>query len=261
MPYEQELSTVVDIVKRVGEFQREQQKKLPKTILKEDRSPVTVVDIASETMIREHLLGAFPLDAFWGEESGTTEGESSRRWIVDPLDGTRPYIRNIPTYSILVALEENGVLVLGVVYFPALDECYWATRGGGAFCNGSKITVSPVPVLAESMGSALGLTEMSDLPVGKSLLLCMQSWDYVYGFMDAYSYMSVASGKLDVCVSLLDMPWDRAPAALIVAEAGGVFSDLSGKPTIYTSGSFLVSNGLVHQETLESFCELSAVEQ
>ncbi len=247
--YKQELLAALAIAKNVGHFQLEKQATLSKINLKEDRSPVTEVDEQSEEMIKADLLDLFPEDGFLGEETGTVESKNGRRWIVDPLDGTRPYIHKIPTFSTLIALEEDGEIVLGVVALHGLQETYWATKGGGAFCNGKKISVSDTSTVNDAMGSALGLTEAADTDAGQKLYKSMQSWEYVYGFMDAFSYMGVASGKLDMTVALIDTAWDRAPAAIIVKEAGGQISDLSGTSTIYGE-QFLVTNGKIHNELL-----------
>ncbi len=247
--YKQELLATLAIAKKIGHFQLERQSKLGKIDLKEDRSPVTQIDIESEDMIKADLLDLFPDDGFLGEESGEVESKNGRRWIVDPLDGTRPFIHQIPTFSTLIALEENGEIVVGVVALHGLGETYWATKDGGAFCNGKQIHVSKTAKVSDAMGSALGLTEAAQTDPGKKLYQSMQNWEYVYGFMDAFSYMGVASGKLDMTVALIDSAWDRAPAALIITEAGGRVSSLSGEQSIYDE-HFIVSNGVIHEELL-----------
>jgi len=252
MPYLTEIGLLKEIVLVVGKYQMEMQKKLKTVNLKEDRSPFTEVDVNSEKTIIDKISKKFPDDGFLGEETGETGGKSGRRWIIDPLDGTRPYIHGIPTYSILIALEDKGELTAGIIHFPALNETYWATLGGGAFCNGEKISTSNADKISESMASALGIVEAAKEEKGKLLLKLLQKCEYVYGFMDAYSYTSVAAGKLDFCVSLLDKPWDRAPAAIIVKEAGGTFGDLSGKETIY-SDDFVVSTAKTYKEIIENF--------
>ena len=249
--YKKELLATLAIIKNIGHFQLEKQNELHSINLKEDRSPVTEIDQESEERIKRDLLELFPEDGFLGEESGEVKSKNGRRWIVDPLDGTRPYIHKIPTFSTLIALEENGEIVLGVVALHALGETYWATKGGGAFCNGKRISVSTTAQKVEdAMGSALGLTESAHTSIGQALYQSMQKWEYVYGFMDAYSYMAVASGKLDMTVSLIDTAWDRAPAAIIVKEAGGKVSSASGEETIYGE-HFIVSNGVIHNELLQ----------
>jgi myo-inositol-1(or 4)-monophosphatase len=219
---------------------------------KSDRSPVTEVDQACEARIRHILVDRFPRDGFLGEETGRRPGDSGRTWIVDPLDGTRPYIRRIPTHSALVALEDERGPAVGVVCFPALGETYWAGRGGGAYRNGVPMHVSETGELSQCMGSALGLVHKAGTPEGEGLLEAMRSWDYAYGYMDAYSYMCVADGRLDACVNLLDKAWDCAAAACIITEAGGCFSDIAGNRTIH-GGSFVVSNGAIHDRLLNFF--------
>ncbi|MDR0330369.1 MAG: inositol monophosphatase [Chitinispirillales bacterium] len=219
---------------------------------KEDLSPVTDIDKQCEERIKNIILKKFPNDSFLGEESGETNNPAgARRWIVDPLDGTRPFIRGIPTHSVLIALEEDGVPAVGVIHLPAMGmgiTCY-ATRGGGAYIDGKRIGVSRTSRLSDAMGSVLGVTEYADDPIGRSLIGLTRAWDYAYGFMDAYSYVLLASGKLDVCVNLLDKPWDCAAAACIVTEAGGRFSDACGEATVH-GGSIVLTNGILHDEVL-----------
>jgi fructose-1,6-bisphosphatase/inositol monophosphatase family enzyme len=128
----------------------------------------------------------------------------------------------------------------------------WASRGNGAFLNGRPIRVSSAGSFDRTLGSAFGFVEKADSPEGKQLLDLVRAWDYTYGFMDAYTYVCVASGKIDIVVNLLDKPWDCASAACIVSEAGGKFSDIRGVPTVH-SGSIILSNGLLHDKALEFF--------
>lgn len=252
MAYTDELGVAVKAAQEAGGIQLENQHKVLNIELKQDRSPVTEVDRECEQLIRNELLSAFPDDGFIGEETGTLTGKSGRTWMVDPLDGTRPYIRGIPTYSVLIGLEDNGEFVAGVTHFPAKEECYRASKGNGAFCNNRKIHVSDTKDMSAVMGSSLGFIEKSGSTEGKKLLTLMQRWDYSYGFMDAYSYMCVASGKLDICIGLIDSPLDRASAACIITEAGGTYSDLQGNKTVHNS-SFILSNGILHDQIINHF--------
>lgn len=242
----------LSLAQKAGDIQIALQSNLKNIEIKEDQSPVTEVDKQCDALIKKGLLEAFPEDGFFGEESESIIGSTGRTWIVDPLDGTRPYIRGIPTYSVLISLEENNIPILGVVHIPALKETYYAAKGSGAFCNGKKIAVSSVNTPAQATGTSLGLIECWDNPLGTQLLQSQRSWDYSYGFMDAYSYMCVASGKLDLCISLIDKPWDRSAAACIISEAGGSYSDLQNNSTVYNE-TFLISNGHVHQAIIDQF--------
>jgi histidinol phosphatase-like enzyme (inositol monophosphatase family) len=252
MGYERELERAVYAARRAGAIQQRKRRLLHHTSFKADSSPVTEVDLRCEEVIHSVLEDAFLGDGFTGEETGPHSGAGTRRWIVDPLDGTRPYIRGIPTYSVLICLQDAGEFVVGVIHFPALRETYWASKGGGAFCNGNRIHVSGITRLEDAMGSCLGAVDEAGTARGDAVLSFMRQWNYRYGFMDAYSYMSVASGKLDLCLSLLDKPWDRAAAACIIAEAGGRYSDFTGERTV-ENGTFAVSNSLLHDRIISFF--------
>jgi len=247
--YERELQKAIALATQAGKRQLTAQVQRRVFEIKADGSPVTTVDRECETLIREGLRSAFPEDGILGEEGGMQEGPSGRTWIVDPLDGTRPFIRGIPTYSCLIALEAVGEPVVGVIHLPALKETCWASSGGGAFQNDRPLRVSNTRTLSEAMGSGLGQVERLDTPIGKQLLATMHACDYAYGFMDNYTYACVAAGRLDFCINLLDKVWDCAAAACIVSEAGGAYSDINGNKTIH-GGSIIVSNGFLHEAIL-----------
>ncbi|NLW32275.1 MAG: inositol monophosphatase [Fibrobacter sp.] len=251
MIFDTELSVALNIAKKAGELHLDLQPNL-NVEHKDDSSPVTEIDKKCEHLIRKQLLETFPDDGFLGEETGNYKGNNDRKWIVDPLDGTRPFIRNIPTHSVLIALELKDEPVIGIIHLPALKITCWAQKGHGAYLNGKKIRVSETSRLQTVMGSGLGFLEKSESDEGKKLFSIMKTWDYAYGFMDAYSYVCVASGKLDVCVNLLDKPWDCAAAACIVNEAGGEFSDIYGNRSIY-NGSIVISNKRLHPIVLDYF--------
>ena len=162
------------------------------------------VDIDGEVVIGEGELDEAPM-LYIGEKVGKGTSDSMEVDIaVDPLDGTRPFIRGIPTHSVLIALEENHEPVIGVIHLPAMNITCWGAKNSGAFLNGEKISVSKTDSLYNAIGSALGFLEKADQLEGKRLLSLMKSWNYNYGFMDAYSYVAIASGKLDICLNLLD---------------------------------------------------------
>jgi len=252
MNYKRELDIALKAAREAGKLLLGYAKRLPPVKLKKNRSPVTAADRASEALIRRRLLSAFPRDGFLGEETFGVPAKNGRRWIVDPLDGTRPFLRGIPTYSVLIALEDTGEPVVGVIHLPALKLTCWASRGKGAFLNGKSIRVSKVSSPKKATGTALGFVEKAKRHEGKRLLSLMRSWDYAYGFMDACSYVDVASGRLDIAVNLLDKPWDCAAAACIVREAGGAYSDIRGRQTVH-GGSIILSNGLLHTAALRRF--------
>jgi histidinol-phosphatase len=139
---------------------------------------------------------------------------------------------------------------------PALGEMYWASKGNGAFLNDDRLHVSKVASLQDIMGCALGFVDEQGTGDAAKLLQLMRTWNYMYGFMDAYSYGSIAAGRIDAGVNLLDKPWDCAAAVCIVCEAGGRFSDIRGKASVY-NGSCVLTNGLVHDAILKYFEEIS----
>ena len=254
MPYSQELKIAMEAVRAAGEIQLQHRSSGLNITVKSDDSPVTEVDKLCEETIRDTLLRSFPADGFLGEETGEARGMSGRKWIVDPLDGTRPYIRGIPTHSSLIALEDGDELTVGCMNLPALGEIYWASKGGGSFLNGRRLHVSNVTDLRGCMGCAIGFVEKNGTIEASKLMQLMGTWGYAYGFMDAYSYGSIAAGRIDASVNLLDKPWDCAAAVCIVQEAGGRFSDIRGTTSVY-NGSCVLTNGLVHDAVLEYFQE------
>lgn len=250
--FQKELTLAIEIAHQIGQEQLKSRQCFGQIIKKSDKSPVTEIDKKCENLIIQKVEKAFPNDGFLGEETGSRQGTNNRRWIIDPLDGTRPYIRQIPTYSVLLSLEVEGKNVLGVIGLPEMGIISWGCVGVGAYVNNKRVHVSNVNSLNDSMASSLGLIEKKDTIEGKKLLELMSSIDYSYGFMDAYSYVAVASGKLDFTVNLLDKPWDCAAGACIVEQAGGTFSDIKGNQSVH-NGSIILSNGLLHNRILEYF--------
>jgi histidinol-phosphatase len=252
MTYTRELKIALEAARAAGEIQMHRRLDRLNISIKDDASPVTEVDRLCEQVIRDILRRHFPADGFLGEETGEEKGSSGRKWIVDPLDGTRPYIRGIPTHSALIALEDGHDMAVGCMNLPALSEMYWASQGGGAFLNGNRLHVSTVSSLHDIMGCAIGFVGEQETSDAAKLLHLMRTWDYTYGFMDAYTYGSIAAGRIDACVNLLDKPWDCAAAVCIVREAGGRFSDIHGNGSVY-HGSCILTNGLVHDAILKYF--------
>ena len=249
MNYQKELDIAVRAAVAAGKIQLDGRNTLLSIERKGDASPVTQIDKECEAQIIDMIRASFPTDSIVGEENGLLPGTSGRTWIIDPLDGTRPYIRGIPTYSVLIGLEDESGPLAGVINLPAMNELYFAAKGKGAFLNCERITVSSVSTLKEAMGTHLGAFDRMQDPCGQGLLRLMDSLDYNYGFMDAFSYAAVACGKADVSVSLVDKSWDRLGPAAIVLEAGGMVTDLSGNKTIH-GDEVVFTNGILHDEVL-----------
>jgi histidinol-phosphatase len=207
---------------------------------KPDLTPVTEADRAVEAEIRRLLDAARPDDAVLGEEQGSS-GRGSRRWIVDPIDGTRNYARGVPVWATLIALEESGSVRLGVASAPALRRRWWAERGEGAFANGDRIAVSSVARMEDAVVSFAH--ENADPEIAR------RAW-HVRGFGDFWAHMLVAEGAVDGAVDATGVnEWDLAAVQVIVEEAGGRFSDFQGVSRI-DGGAAVTSNGLLHAELL-----------
>jgi histidinol phosphatase-like enzyme (inositol monophosphatase family) len=249
MPYEKEAAYAKKIAKKAGEMQLRYYPQIKNVERKDDDSPVTIADKNIESYIREALQKKYPYDGIRGEEHGEIKGESGRTWIIDPIDGTVPYIKGIPTFSCLIALLDGVKPVAGVMYFPVFNELYWASEGKGAYEKNIPIHVSTQASLSASVISCLGPMHEPDNPKTVGVMKVVSACKYPYGFMDAYTYALVASGRLDAGISMFDKPWDCAAAACIVAEAGGAFSDFAGGQTI-ESGNIILSNKSIHQEIL-----------
>jgi histidinol-phosphatase len=218
---------------------------------KKDQSPVTIADREAEQLLRGALLGAFPQDGFLGEEFGDQPGTSGFRWIVDPIDGTRSFVRGIPVWGTLVGLEYLGDQIAGIVAAPALGHTWRALRGDGAYRGDRRINVSTV---AELHQATLFYTNLSWFErAGKRdnfLRLAARTQNH-RGYGDFWGHMLVAQGSGDVMAEAGVHVWDVAAIKPIVEEAGGRFSDWDGKPDIHRP-DVVVSNGKLHEVALET---------
>ncbi|MCB9592079.1 MAG: histidinol phosphate phosphatase [Sandaracinaceae bacterium] len=222
-----------------------------RTKRKPDRSPVTEADQAVEKRLRRFFEDRYPEAGFLGEETGSGgAGDSALRWVVDPIDGTRAFIRGIPTWSILVGLEADGEPVLGVAYMPAADDLFVATQGRGAFCNGRPLRVSSVEAIGDSVVSHGALSQFTDMNLGQWLPSLARETYTQRGFADFDGYRQLVLGRVDAMIDPGVAPWDVCAAAVIVREAGGRFTSLEGEETIHDGTGFLASNGAVHDSLL-----------
>lgn len=217
---------------------------------KPDRSPVTEADEAVERRLRDFLARSCPAAAFLGEETGASPHEGSGlRFIVDPIDGTRAFVRGLPTWAILVGLEAAGSPVLGVALLPALAELYVGFLGGGAYRNGRPLHVSAMEKVADAAIAHGALSQFVEAArVG--LLESLADWTYTQrGVADFYGHTLVMDGRCDAMIDPGVQPWDLCAVAPLIHEAGGRFSDFDGTMTIYGGGA-IASNGIVHDELL-----------
>jgi histidinol-phosphatase len=215
---------------------------------KPDLTPVTEADRAVELALRERIAAARPGDAVVGEEFGD-EGSGPRRWIIDPIDGTKSYVRTMPTWSTLIALEVDGSVAAAVVAMPALGRRWWATRGGGAFADGRPIRVSSVASLADAQLAWSGILEWDAIGRLDAIVALARACWRSRGVGDAWQYMLVAEGAAEIAIDPEVSIWDLAAVKLIVEEAGGRFTDLTGADTA-AGGSGIATNGLLHDAAL-----------
>jgi histidinol-phosphatase len=211
---------------------------------------VSEADHAAEQLIRDGLAQARPGDALLGEEFGT-EGDSRRRWIIDPIDGTKNYVRGVPVWATLLALEEDGELRVGVVSAPALGHTWWAVRGGGAFADGTRITVSGISAVEDAHLCYSDFKWWAEYGLQDEFeALAKRVWR-TRGFGDFWSHILVAEGAADIAAEPVVALWDLAPLLVIVEEAGGRFTDLAGNRTA-DGGSAVSTNGLLHDTVLDA---------
>jgi histidinol-phosphatase len=216
--------------------------------IKPDQTPVTQADREAEQTIVAALGRTYPDWGFLGEEFGA-KGASDVRWIIDPIDGTKNFVRHVPVWATLLALEERGEIVLGVIHNPVTGELYAARRGGGTRRNGERVHVSDVTHLSDATLLHAGLRLYREAGLWDGLVRLVDATERQRGFGDYMGYTLVADGKAEIYVEVDLKPWDLAPCKIVVEEAGGRFTDLAGRPTIY-SGNALVSNGRLHDAAL-----------
>ena len=215
---------------------------------KADRSPVTEADLAIEAMIREEIRRRYPDDAVLGEESGL-QGRAARRWIVDPIDGTKNFADGVQLWSTLIALSVEGRIVLGVVSLPGIGERYQAVRGGGARLNGRPISVSSTRRVSDAFVLFSSLEGWLARPEGPGVLGLLREARRSRGFGDAWSHMLVARGAADVMIERELALWDWAAIQVVVEEAGGRITQLDGRPLEH-GGSVVSTNGVLHDHVL-----------
>ena len=220
---------------------------------KPDRTPVTDADTAVEDAIRALLATERPDDAVAGEERGGETAATGRTWVLDPIDGTKNFLRGLPVWATLIALVEDGEPVVGVVSAPLLGRRWQAATGSGAWVRDAggerRISVSSVSSLEDAYLSTTHLGSWVEYHSREAYLALTDACWENRAFGDFWHHCLVAEGAIDLAAEAVVNPWDVAAAQVLVTEAGGRFSDLSGRPR-YDQGSALSSNGLLHDEAL-----------
>jgi histidinol-phosphatase len=242
------LTAAVDAARAAGEIALRYYRTGFDVTLKADATPVTQADRGAEQAIREVLGRAFPECGFLGEELGAV-GDQGRRWIIDPIDGTKNFIRRIPVWATLIGLEEDGEVTVGVIHNPVTGELLAARRGGGTWRDGERVRVSSVDDLEEATLLHAGLRLLREAGCWDGFVRLVDVTGRQRGFGDYLGYTLVAEGKAEIYVETDLKAWDLAACQVIVEEAGGRFTDFAGAPTVH-SGTALASNGRLHDAAL-----------
>jgi histidinol-phosphatase len=218
--------------------------------IKADRTPVTEADVRCEMAIREVLESRFPAYGFFGEETDPRDLSAESVWLVDPIDGTKAFVREYPFFSTQIALLRGGEIVLGVSSAPVYGDIAHAERGGGAYLNGRPIRVSEIGTLAEATLSAGNLKSLAASDRWARYGRLVAEVNRIRGYGDFLHYHLLAAGKIDAVVESDVSVLDIAACVAIVSEAGGRFTDLGGAPVGLHTTSVLASNGRLHEKLL-----------
>ena len=214
---------------------------------KADESPVTEADVKAEELIRSRLEAAFPDHGIVGEEHGVSRPDAAARWYIDPIDGTKSFMRGVPLYAVLLGLEVEGTVVVGAAYFPALDELLYASKGNGAFLNGRRVRVRDTAELDRAMVAFTDAASFKGHGRSVAWRRVMEATYHRPGWSDAYGHALVASGRVEVMLDPILNAHDAAPFGVILPEAGGYFGDFAGNPGIHGGEGMSTSQALLPQ--------------
>ncbi len=210
--------------------------------LKADASPVTEADRQAERAVRELVARYWPEHGLIGEEFGRERAEAEYVWVVDPIDGTKSFITGVPLFGTLLALLRQGEPVVGVLFFPALNDLVYAARGRGCFWNGRRARVSETAELGRARLMTSNLNRFARHGKAKAWQRLVEATDFQRTWGDAFGYALVATGRADIMVDPIMEVWDAAAVQVVVEEAGGTFTDWEGRPTI-TAREGIATNG------------------
>lgn len=227
------LEFAMDACQKAGKITLEHFQKDFQIDYKSDKSPVTIADRSSETMIREMIQKQFPDHAIVGEEFGETSSISPYKWYIDPIDGTLAYVHGVPIYGVMLGLEINGEYAVGVVNLPALNEIAGAARGEGCYWNGQRASVRKNRPLNESLFCHSGVEYYRQHGRWEAYQRLEAATALQRTWGDCYGHILVATGRADLCVDPTLHSWDAAPLIPILLEAGGLFTDWKGEVTAH----------------------------
>ena len=235
------LEFAVEIARGAGEITLQYFRKQPETSRKSDGSFVTIADRQAESYLRRRIGERFPDDGILGEEEGESRGKSGRRWILDPIDGTFAFVHGVPLYGVLIAVEIENEMTVGVVNMPALGEIVSAAKGLGCFFNGEPARVSATAELKDALLLSTSFVSATELLQARAKV--SRTWG------DCYGYVLVATGRADLMLDPVMNLWDCAPLLPIMEEAGGTFTDWRGVRTA-DGGNSIATNGVLFDEVM-----------
>lgn len=243
------LDFAVELGRGAGDITLQYYRNQPETSTKDDGSYVTIADRQAEKYLRRQIAERFPEDGVLGEEEGKSSGRSGRRWIIDPIDGTFAFVHGVPFYGVLIALEIEGEMSLGVVNIPALGELVSAAKGVGCFLNGERARVSETAKLEDALLLSTDFAACTRYGFGPAAerLQARAKTSRTWG--DCYGYVLLATGRADVMLDPVMNLWDCAPLLPIMEEAGGTFTDWRGVRTA-SGGNSIATNLLLFYEVM-----------
>lgn len=239
----------VELARGAGEITLKYFRKTPETTTKTDGSYVTVADREAEAYMRKQIAARFPDDGILGEEEGESHGRSGRRWIIDPIDGTFAFVHGVPFYGVLIGVEIDGEMSVGVINIPALDELVSAAKGAGCFLNGEPARVSQTERLVDALLLSTDFSSCERYGFGKAAELLQARAKTSRTWGDCYGYVLVATGRGDIMLDPVMNVWDCAALLPIMEEAGGTFTDWNGVRTA-SGGNSIATNGLLFEEVM-----------
>jgi histidinol phosphatase-like enzyme (inositol monophosphatase family) len=231
--FQKELDLARSMAMHAGELALGYQSRELKPEAKPDLSPVTIADRECERLIAQRIQELFPDDGILGEEGASVESRSGRRWIIDPIDGTRDFVRGLPLWAVLIGLEVEGEVVMGLCHLPPRRESYFAVKGGGAWKNDVRISISGIASPADAAVSFSGMNFAADLPFASRIVEWLRQFWAFRSFGGCLDACLLASGHLEVYIEPKTQPWDLAALKIITEEAGGRFLNFDGGSSIY----------------------------
>ena len=244
------LDVAIDAAKQAGELALRYFKTQPKVSYKADKSPVTRADIEAEKLIRKIISKKFPDHGIIGEELPPVNPKARYQWVIDPIDGTKSFVRRMPFWSTLLALMENGKPIIGISFSPVDNELFTAEKGKGTFLNGKRQRVSKVSELQNAYLAHGSIDAFENKNMLNGFIKLYRATGSHRGFGDSYAYHLLIKGNIDIMVEAKDKVHDIAAPAILIEEAGGKFTDFSGKFSL-TSDCGVVTNKILHSQVLK----------